>query len=398
MKNIIIGITGSIAAYKSAYLVRHFIKNNWNVKVIMTEAATKFISPLTLGILSQNNVYIDLWRQDIEAEATLWTKHVELAEWTDVLLIAPATAHTIAKIANGFCDNFLTAVVLSYEKENKYIAPAMDKGMWKNKITQKNINILQETGWEIIMPQDGFLASGLYGTGRMQEPEEIFKIINPKTPLQNKKVLITAGPTREPIDVVRFISNHSTGKMGIALAKEAKKLGAEVTLITGPINLEIPANVKHITIETAEEMFNAVKDNYENQDIIIMSAAVADFTPAEKSSEKLKKSGKNALTLELKRTKDILKFLGENKKKNQYLVGFALESHKDENFAREKLVNKNADMIVFNSLADAGAGFGFDTNKVVLLTRKQRVELPLMAKRLVAKKIFEVIMEELELL
>ena len=393
MPNIVIGITGSIAAYKSAYLIREFIKHDWNVKVVMTRNATKFISPLTIRTLSQNNVYIDLWENNFTTETELWTEHVNLAEWADVLLIAPATAHTIAKIAHGFCDNFITAIALSFYKERKYIAPAMDKGMWLNKATQRNINTLQADKWNIIAPETGFLASGLIGTGRMKEPIEIFQIITGNQPLKNKKVLITAGPTREPIDPVRFISNRSTGKMGIALAKASQIYGAKTTLITGPICLPIPQNVEHISIETAEEMFDVIQKIYENYDVIIMSAAVADFTPVEKHSEKLKKTGKDKLIIELRRTPDILKFLGEHKKPNQIIVGFALESKNDEKLALRKLNEKNADIIVFNSLAEKGAGFGYDTNKVIIFTKKDRIELPLMSKEEVAKKIIEKISE-----
>ncbi len=400
-KKIILGVTGGIAAYKSLFLTRLFIKNNYIVQVIMTEGATKFVAPLSFEVLSQNPVLIDLWEQS-HSFGNLWTKHIDLAENYDALLIAPATAQTIAKISHGFCDNLLTAVALAFGNENKFIAPAMDEGMWENPAVRKNIEILRQYRWKILAPATGFLASGLSGKGRLQEPEDIFEAIHSafseKKFLQGKKILITAGPTREPIDKVRFLTNYSTGKMGIALAEEARKAGAEVLLITGPVSVKIPESVKHIPVETAEEMFRAVKEHFSRHDILIMSAAVADFTPEVTHTKKIKKQGRNDFLLRLKRTTDILKFLGDNKSDKQYLVGFALESEPDLALAYEKLRKKNADMIVFNTLADAGAGFGHSTNKVTLITRSgKEIPLPLLNKTEVARKILRKVQEELAL-
>ncbi len=397
---IILGVTGGIAAYKALLLTRLFVKNNYSVNVIMTEGATKFVAPLSFEVLSQNPVLIDLWKQNHASSNNLWTKHIDLAENADALIIAPTTAQTLAKIANGFCDNLLTAVALAFRKKHKFLAPAMDEGMWENPAVRKNIRILNEYGWKILEPASGFLASGLTGKGRMQEPEDIFEqinlVLNSNPFLQNKKILITAGPTREPLDKVRFLTNYSTGKMGIALAKKARQAGAEVLLITGPISQKIPQNIQHIPVETAEEMFQAVKKHFADQDILIMSAAVADFTPEIKHEKKIKKQGQNELLLRLKRTKDILKFLGENKNPKQYLVGFALETEPDLVLAYKKLHTKNADMIVFNTLADTGAGFGHPTNKVTLITRSGReIPLPLMSKEETAEHILRTVHEEL---
>ncbi len=365
-KNILLGITGSIAAYKAAYLVRLFVKNGYDVKVIMTESATEFISPLTLSTLSKNPVLTEF------ATEGQWHSHVELGLWADLFLIAPVTANTIAKMNTGIADNLLLTTFLS-AKCPVIIAPAMDLDMWKHPVTQSNIKGLKQLGIDIIEVENGELASGLVGEGRMAEPEIIFDYIDkrlkkPQT-LANKKVLITAGPTYENIDPVRFIGNRSTGKMGIALAGECVARGADVTLVLGPVKIEIPPNINVVRVQSAEEMANAVFDKMEDQDIFIMAAAVADYTPKNVSDVKIKKASGD-LVIELKRTIDIAKEIGAKKTKEQLMVGFALETDFELENAKKKLSKKNFDMIVLNSLKDKGAGFGYDTNKVTIISSK----------------------------
>ena len=365
-KNILLGITGSIAAYKAAYLVRLFVKNGYDVKVIMTESATEFISPLTLSTLSKNPVLTEF------ATEGQWHSHVELGLWADLFLIAPVTANTIAKMNTGIADNLLLTTFLS-AKCPVIIAPAMDLDMWKHPVTQSNIKGLKQLGIDIIEVENGELASGLVGEGRMAEPEIIFDYIDkrlkkPQT-LANKKVLITAGPTYENIDPVRFIGNRSTGKMGIALAGECVARGADVTLVLGPVKIEIPPNINVVRVQSAEEMANAVFDKMEDQDIFIMAAAVADYTPKNVSDVKIKKA-EGDLVIELKRTIDIAKEIGAKKTKEQLMVGFALETDFELENAKKKLSKKNFDMIVLNSLKDKGAGFGYDTNKVTIISSK----------------------------
>jgi len=365
-KNILLGITGSIAAYKAAYLVRFFVKNGYDVKVIMTQSATEFISPLTLSTLSKNPVLTEF------ATEGQWHSHVELGLWADLFLIAPVTANTIAKMNTGIADNLLLTTFLS-AKCPVIIAPAMDLDMWKHPVTQNNIKGLKQLGIDIIEVENGELASGLVGEGRMAEPEVIFDYIDkrlkkPQT-LANKKVLITAGPTYENIDPVRFIGNRSTGKMGIALAGECLARGADVTLVLGPVKIEIPPNINVIRVQSAEEMAKAVFDKMADQDIFIMAAAVADYTPKNVSDVKIKKS-EGDLVIELKRTIDIAKEIGAKKTKEQLMVGFALETDFELENAKKKLSKKNFDMIVLNSLKDKGAGFGYDTNKVTIISSK----------------------------
>jgi len=365
-KNILLGITGSIAAYKAAYLVRFFVKNGYDVKVIMTQSATEFISPLTLSTLSKNPVLTEF------ATEGQWHSHVELGLWADLFLIAPVTANTIAKMNTGVADNLLLTTFLS-AKCPVIIAPAMDLDMWKHPVTQSNIKELKQLGIDIIEVEKGELASGLVGEGRMAEPETIFDYIDkrlkkPQT-LANKKVLITAGPTYENIDPVRFIGNRSTGKMGIALAGECVARGADVTLVLGPVKIEIPADINVVRVQSAEEMANAVFDKMEDQDIFIMAAAVADYTPKNVSNVKIKKASGD-LVIELKRTTDIAKEIGAKKTKEQFMVGFALETDFELENAKKKLSKKNFDMIVLNSLKDKGAGFGYDTNKVTIISSK----------------------------
>jgi phosphopantothenoylcysteine decarboxylase / phosphopantothenate---cysteine ligase len=390
-KKILLGVCGSIAAYKSAYIIRYFIKNGAEVKVVMTKSATDFISPLTLSTLSKNKVFTDFVSEHSE-----WNNHVELGLWANVMLIAPLSANTLAKLANGFCDNILSAVYLS-ARCSVILAPAMDEDMWKHPATQKNIERVKDFGNQIISVQHGELASGLTGDGRMQEPEEIVKAISnffsaEKKTLAGKKILITAGPTVEPIDPVRFISNHSTGKMGIALAESAAKRGGEVTLILGPTSL-FPKNnsIKTIGVQTAEDMFAAAKKNAAENDIIILSAAVADFKPAVFSNKKIKKNG-HEQTLLLHHTPDIAEELGKQKKENQFLVGFALETDHEMENARKKISAKNLDAIVLNSLQDEGAGFHFDTNRITILSKKnEEISFPLKSKTEVADDILDFI-------
>lgn len=384
-KNILLGVCGSIASYKSAEIVRLFVKAGANVKVVMTKDATSFITPLTLSTLAKNQVYSTY----ADTGTGTWNNHVELALWADLLLVAPATANTIAKFANGICDNLLSAVYLS-AKCQVYIAPAMDLDMWKHMSTQNNIVKLKHYSNTVIEPGKGELASGLYGEGRLAEPEEIFDFITNELslnqPLSNKKVLVTAGPTYEAIDPVRFIGNHSSGKMGYAIATELKKLGADVVLVSGPTNLTAPKGVKLKNITSASELLEACQKEFETADICVMSAAVADYTPEEVATQKIKKNT-DEFSVSLKKTTDILFNLGKTKK-NQILVGFALETNDEEENAIKKLQRKNLDFIVLNSLNDAGAGFKTDTNKITIIDKNLvKTEFNLKTKEEVAKDI-----------
>jgi len=364
-KNIILGVCGSIAAYKSAFLVRLLVKANANVQVIMTPDAANFITPLTLSTLSKRPVLTAYFKP----ETGSWNNHVELGLWADALLIAPASANTLAKLSTGICDNLLSAVYLS-ARCTTYLAPAMDLDMWAHPATQTNINNLKNYGNHIIPPESGELASGLQGEGRMAEPEDIIHYLTERfqqnLPLSGKKVLITAGPTYEAIDPVRFIGNHSSGKMGFAIAKEFQQLGAEVILISGPTSLNTPLHVRRIDITSAADLLKACSDNFEESDIFIMSAAVADYRPQTIAQEKIKKDD-NSLTLVLEKTTDVLKTLGERKKANQLLIGFALETNNELENAKLKIKKKNLDLIVLNSLRDTGAGFAGDHNKVTII-------------------------------
>ncbi|ETZ20456.1 bifunctional phosphopantothenoylcysteine decarboxylase/phosphopantothenate--cysteine ligase CoaBC [Pedobacter sp. V48] len=366
-KNIILGVCGSIAAYKSATLVRLLVKAGANVKVILTADAANFITPLTLATLSKNPVYT----QYFEEETGVWSNHVELGLWADYMLVAPASANTLAKMATGLCDNLLTAVYLS-AKCPVLVAPAMDLDMWKHETTQTNIDKLLSYGNLLISPGKGELASGLYGEGRMAEPEEIVsflsEIISKALPLLGKKVLVTAGPTYEAIDPVRFIGNHSSGKMGFAIADEFSRLGAEVTLITGPTAEKSSQQFNRIDVISAAQMLTACQKEFPTAHIVVMSAAVADYTPVTTASQKIKKTS-GEFNLELKKTEDILATLGTLKKENQILVGFALETENEEEHAKDKLTRKNLDLIILNSLNDKGAGFKVDTNKITIFNK-----------------------------
>lgn len=385
-KKILIGISGGIAAYKICNLVRLFIKQGAEVRVIMTPSATKFVSPVTLSALSKNEVIINMFPESDDysnsekVETKTW--HVNLGLWADIFVIAPATANTIAKIVSGFSDNFLLASVLAARCVIA-VAPTMDDDMYKNPATKRNLERLKETGYKIIDPSYGELASGIYGEGRMAEPEEIFdfvkNLILKKKDLDGKKILISAGPTIEYLDRVRFITNASTGKMGFELARAASERGAAVTLVAGPVSLPDIENVKRINVKTSDEMFKAMKGNMKSKDLIIMTAAVEDFKPLKTEKLKIKKEGSDNFIFEFKKSVDILDYLGKNKSGFK-LIGFALETDNEVENAKRKLKNKNLDIIVLNNPDTEGAGFGTDTNVVTLIDKKNIEKLPLMSK------------------
>ncbi len=393
-KKILLGVTAGIAAYKTAHLVRLCIKAGADVQVVMTPASKDFITPLTLSTLSKNPVHSVFYEKNEENE--LWNNHVDLGLWADLMLIAPATANTMSKMTNGTVDNLLLAVYLS-AKCPVYFAPAMDLDMYKHPSTTQSIEKLTSYGNQLIPAASGELASGLVGEGRMAEPEEIIRFIEAdmegKLPLKGKKVLITAGPTYEAIDPVRFIGNHSSGKMGFELARKAANLGAEVLLISGPSSQQISHSlVKRIDVVSAEQMYNEVHARYQEIDIAIAAAAVADYTPLRTSDTKIKKQEGN-LPIELKATKDILAAMGTHKEQ-QFLVGFALETNNEIEHAKGKLARKNLDMIVLNSLRDKGAGFAGDTNKITIIDKGNTIsEYPLQSKEAVASNIFSEILK-----
>jgi phosphopantothenoylcysteine decarboxylase/phosphopantothenate--cysteine ligase len=365
-KKILLCITGSIAAYKSVVLLRLLIKNGASVKVIMTEAAKGFVPPVTFSSLSNSPVVSEL-----VADGN-WNNHVELGRWADLMLIAPASCNTIAKMTAGLCDNMLLAVYLSSTCP-VMVAPAMDEDMWRHTTTKDNINKLKTFGNIVLPVNNGELASGLIGEGRMEEPEEILNFLkeyfgNRRNELKGKKALVTAGPTHEHLDPVRFIGNKSSGKMGVAIARELQERGAEVTLVIGPVSIELPNEMKVCHVVSAEEMFQQVKKMLEKNDIIVMAAAVADYTPMIVSDNKMKKDS-NTLAIEFKRTDDILKYAGKQKSDKQILVGFALETNNSNENAIKKLREKNADIIVLNELGDRGVGFGYDTNKITIFEK-----------------------------
>jgi len=388
-KNIIIGVTASIAAYKSAFLVRLLAKAGANIKVIMTPSATDFITPLTLSTLSKNPVLIDF----VKDKTGLWNSHVDIGLWADALIIAPASANTIAKMANGLCDNLLLATYLS-ARCKVFIAPAMDLDMYKHPSTTENLKRLKSFGNNIINPGIGELASGLNGEGRMAEPEEIIdhltKTLSQQKTFSGKKVLVTAGPTYEAIDPVRFIGNHSSAKMGFAIAEEFANQGAEVTLVCGPNALKtVNPSIHRIDITSAEELFHASVKAFKKANIAILSAAVADYKPAKVANQKIKKVN-GTKTLDLVPTKDTLQELGKLKKSNQLLIGFALETENEDENAKAKIKNKNLDFIVLNSLKDAGAGFKTDTNKITIIDKYNKsIKFELKNKSEVAKDIVD---------
>jgi phosphopantothenoylcysteine decarboxylase/phosphopantothenate--cysteine ligase len=386
-KKIILGVCGSIAAYKSATLIRLLVKAGAEVQVVMTNEATNFITPLTLSTLSKRPVLTAYFNRN----NGVWNNHVELGLWADLFIIAPASANTIAKLAHGQCDNLLTAAYLS-AKCPVYFAPAMDLDMWRHDATQQNIASLKGFGNILIPPGTGELASGLYGEGRMAEPEEIVDFItseiHKRLPLYNQGVLVTAGPTYEAIDPVRFIGNHSSGKMGFAIAEELAALGANVTLVSGPTTLKTHSTlIKRHNVTSAAEMLQACEQYFKTAKACIMSAAVADYTPVHVAEQKIKKQD-GGFSIELKKTTDILKTLGSLKQEGQFLVGFALETNNEEENAVEKLKRKNLDFIVLNSLNDTGAGFQTDTNKITIIDKNlQKTTYTLKSKKEVAQDI-----------
>jgi len=373
-KNVLLGITGGIAAYKTTFLVRLLIKAGANVKIILTESASSFVSPLTLATLSKNPVLTNFIQED--EKSVDWNNHVELGLWADLMLVTPATANTLSKMANGTCDNLLLASYLS-AKCPVFFAPAMDLDMYKHPSTKASFEKLESFGNVMIPATTGELASGLHGEGRMAEPEDIMTFVqeylSSGLPLSGKKILITAGPTYEAIDPVRFVGNHSSGKMGYELAKEAAALGAEVVLVSGPSNLSLEnQKVNIIRVMSADEMYDAAHDHFNDVHIAIAAAAVADYRPKTVADQKIKKS-EDDLNISLVKNKDILFSLGE-KKKNQFLVGFALETENEVENAKKKLKKKNLDAIVLNSLNDAGAGFGKSTNKITFIDKNLEIK------------------------
>ncbi|MCK1992532.1 bifunctional phosphopantothenoylcysteine decarboxylase/phosphopantothenate--cysteine ligase CoaBC [Peribacillus muralis] len=386
-KKVLLCVTGGIAVYKAAALTSKLTQEGAHVKVIMSESARQFVTPLTFQALSRNDVYTDTFDEKDSSVIA----HIDLADWADIILVAPATANMIGKVANGIADDMITTTLLATEAP-VWVAPAMNVHMYAHPAVQKNMETLRSFGYQFIEPGEGYLACGYVGKGRLEEPETIVEHLKDhfaeKKPqfLNGKKVLITAGPTREAIDPVRYVTNHSSGKMGYALAEQAIELGAEVTLITGPVNLKPPFNAVVIQVESAADMYDAVFNHFDSSDVVIMTAAVADYKPKIFHAQKMKKQpGENVI--EFERTKDILKELGENKT-HQILVGFAAETNNVEEYARGKLVKKNADMIVANNVTVAGAGFGTDTNIVTIYDKDgSTIELPKMSKADIAKSI-----------
>ncbi|CAH0216403.1 Coenzyme A biosynthesis bifunctional protein CoaBC [Peribacillus sp. Bi96] len=388
-KKVLLCVTGGIAVYKAAALTSKLTQEGAHVKVIMSESARQFVTPLTFQALSRNDVYTDTFDEKDSSVIA----HIDLADWADINLVAPATANVIGKMANGIADDMITTTLLATEAP-VWVAPAMNVHMYAHPAVQKNMETLRTFGYQFIEPGEGYLACGYVGKGRLEEPETIvehlkhyFGELNSQhMPLKGKKYLITAGPTREAIDPVRYVTNHSSGKMGYALAEQAVEQGADVTLITGPVDLTPPSKAKVIPVESAADMYDAVFNHFETSDVVIMTAAVADYKPKFYHVQKMKKQpGENVI--EFERTKDILMELGENKT-HQFLVGFAAETNNVEEYARGKLVKKNADMIVANNVTVAGAGFGTDTNIVTIYDKNgSAVELPKMSKADIAKSI-----------
>ncbi len=405
-KHVVIGITGGIAAYKSLFLIRLFMKQGYEVQVVATANALQFVTPLSIETLSQTRLYVDTF----ERASFIDVRHVSLAEWADCVVVAPATANMLGKYANGIADDALSTLLLA-TKKTVFLAPAMNDNMFSHPAVQQNLRTLQQRGCRIISPQSGFLACGSTGTGRMDEPERIFDAVNRfleelpprsmekatktepeglKTNLYGKKVMITAGPTYEPIDPVRFVGNYSSGLMGFCLAESAAERGAEVTLVTGPAHLKtVHPNIKRIDVVTAEEMYRCCMDIFRDQDLMVMAAAVADYTPVKVAREKIKKQS-DTIQLSLKKTPDILRSVGQLKGKEQTLVGFALETENEIDNALHKLHTKNADFIVLNSLRDKDAGFGTATNKVRIISKDgQIVESELKDKKSIADDIID---------
>jgi len=389
-KKVLLCLTGSIAVYKSALFLRLLIKGGAEVKVIMTKGATNFVTPLTFSTLSKNKVLVDLFEEET------WVNHVMLGRWADVMLIAPASCNTIAKMANGICDNLLLAVYLSSNCP-VLIAPAMDEDMWHHQLTRKNITTMEQNGAHFLPVNNGELASGLHGDGRMAEPEEMIKYLEfffaKQSILKGRKALVTAGPTHEALDPVRFIGNNSSGKMGVAIAENLAKKGAEVKLVLGPAEIKVDEKINTVKVVSANEMYEACMEDFQSYDIIVMAAAVADYSPKTKSDQKIKKEN-GGFTLELIKTADILFEAGKIKSPSQTLVGFALETENEKENAINKLSKKNADMIVLNSLNDKQAGFGIDTNKITIFDKnKKEYQFAAKTKKEVAEDIVNTIIQ-----
>ena len=391
-KKIIVGVTGSIAAYKAAYLTRELSRRGASLRVAMTEAATQFVAPLTFASLTKHPVALNMYPEEGQQHSGSW--HIDWGLWADAMVIAPASASTIAKLANGISDNALTVIATAL-RGDLFVAPAMDVDMYRYPALKNNLATLRSFGIKVIPPGTGELASGLSGEGRLAEPEEIIDILaahyNRKLSLREKTVLITAGPTREPIDPVRYLSNHSSGKMGYALAEEGRDRGARVILVTGPTHLEVPAGIDVVKITTAEEMASAVDAYREEADIIIAAAAVADFTPETVADRKMKRRQMNEseMSISLKPTRDILKSAGESRRDDQIIVGFALETENLVEAARAKLVEKRCDLIVGNPANETGVGFGGEENRITLIDKSEETGLPVMSKRECAVAIYD---------
>ena len=390
-KTVLLGVTGSIAAYKIASLASALKKLQADVHVLMTQNATNFINPITFESLTGNKCLVDTFDRNFQFQV----EHVSIAKKADVVMIAPASANVIGKLAHGIADDMLTTTVMAC-KCKKYISPAMNTNMFENPIVQDNLKTLEHYGYEVIQPASGYLACGDTGAGKMPEPETLLayieKEIAREKDLQGKKILVTAGPTQEAIDPVRYITNHSSGKMGYAIAKAAMLRGAEVTLVSGRTAIEAPLFVNVVPVVTAKDMFEAVTGISNEQDIIIKAAAVADYRPAVVSSEKVKKK-EGQMSIELERTDDILKYLGENKREGQFLCGFSMETQNMISNSRAKLERKNLDMVAANNVKEAGAGFQGDTNVLTLITQKEETSLPLMSKEDAANKLLDKILE-----
>lgn len=397
-KRILLCVSGGIAVYKAAALTSKLVQGGAEVKVIMTESARKFVAPLTFQALSRQDVHWDTFDEKDSSKIA----HIDLADWADLVLVAPATANMIGKLANGIADDMISTTILATTSQ-VWIAPAMNVHMYDHPAVKRNIETLFGFGYQFVEPSEGYLACGYIGKGRLEEPEKVVELVDrffrerdsERNLLEGKKVVITAGPTREMVDPVRFFSNRSTGKMGYALAEAAVSLGAEVVLISGPSGLTIPAGVEFVSVTTAEEMYHRVHEVFPSADIVVKSAAVADYRPKEIFEDKLKKKDGN-LVIEFERTKDILMSLGE-RKTHQYLIGFAAETTNVEEYAKAKLVKKQADMIVANNVKETGSGFGTDTNKVSIVTSGGDArELPLLSKVEVAKEIYKEAMRHIK--
>lgn len=393
-KTVVLGVTGGIAAYKTASLASMLVKNGYDVQVLMTKNATNFINPIVFETLTRHKCLIDTFDRNFEFSVG----HVALAKAADVVMIAPATANVIGKLAHGIADDMLTTTVMACRTCKKIIAPAMNTEMYLNPVVQDNLKLLQKYGYEVITPAEGYLACGDVGAGKMPEPEVLYEYIYreiayPKD-LTGKKILVTAGPTQESIDPVRYITNHSSGKMGYAIAKVCAARGADVTLVTGPASIPKPLFVKIVPVTTAKEMFEAVKAESQDADIICKAAAVADYRPKYVSEEKVKKT-EGQMILEMEKTDDILKYLGEHKRPDQFLCGFSMETENMVANSRAKLEKKNLDMVAANNLKEAGAGFRGDTNRMTLITREEEISLPLMSKEETAACILDNILKKI---